>query len=291
MLSALGSTVRLMRPHQWVKNGFVFTGFVFARGWSDIDLVQNVTMTFVAFCALSSAVYIGNDIVDIESDRAHPKKRLRPLAAGLLGVGTARLTAFGLLFLALAVGYTVGTKVVLLMLLYASLNVGYTLGLKHIPILDVFLIATGFMLRILVGTIGVGIAPSQWLLLCGLMFTLFLGFSKRHAELTAIATTGGNGRKVLDQYDRGLLDKLISITAATTVITYGLYAVSPETVATHGTDALIYTVPFVLYGVMHYVFRMHRHAAGEDPAHALLTDPQLIATVLAWLASVVIIIH
>ena len=289
-MSAPLGLLRLMRPHQWIKNGFVLTGLVFSRDWTNLPLVQSVLLATLGFSLLSSSVYVANDIADMESDRAHPKKRSRPLAAGLVSVPVAIVEALVLLGVALAAGYAVAIEVVALMGIYALLNVGYTLGLKHIAILDVFIIAAGFMLRILVGTLGVGIEPSKWLLLCGLMVTLFLGFSKRHAELAVVAAHGKTGRKVLDDYDSGLLDKLISITAATTVITYGLYTVSPETIATHGTDALIYTVPFVLYGVIRYVFQMHRHSGGEDPARSLLTDPHLFFTVIGWLLAVVVIL-
>lgn len=286
-MDTLLQLVRLMRPHQWIKNGFILTGLVFGHAWADGALVQHVLIALAAFSLLSSAIYILNDIVDIEADRAHPTKRARPLPAGLVSVPLAFVAAATLLGLALALGYWVSVEVLVLQLAYVVINVAYSAGLKHVPILDVFMIAAGFMLRILVGTVGVGIAPSKWLLLCGLMATLFLGFAKRYAELAVVEAAGKGGRRVLIEYDRNLLDSLIGITATATVISYGLYTVSPETVRMHDTDALIYTVPFVLYGIMRYLYKLHRHHAGEDPSRELMRDPHLIVTVLVWLGVVI----
>jgi 4-hydroxybenzoate polyprenyltransferase len=278
--------LQLMRPHQWIKNIFILTGLVFGHAWSDSALVQAVLLAIVAFSLLSSAIYIINDLADIESDRAHPRKRLRPIAAGNIQPLTAGIVAAVLMLLALGLGFMVSPEALALLLIYLVMNIGYSLGLKHVAILDVFLIAAGFMLRILVGTLGVGIAPSQWLLLCGMMVTLFLGFAKRRAELAVAAEQGSRTRKVLLHYDEALVDVLMAITGTATIITYALYTVNPATVQIHGTEHLVYTVPFVVYGMARYVFRLHRHRKGEDPARELVTDPHLIATVLAWAAAV-----
>jgi 4-hydroxybenzoate polyprenyltransferase len=279
--------IKLMRPHQWAKNLFVFTGLVFGHAWTDTALVQSVVLAAVAFSLLSSGVYIVNDIVDIESDRQHPKKKHRPLAAGNIAVSLASAWASALVASALVIGYLVSVDVVWLLLVYLLLNAGYSAGLKQVPVLDVFLIASGFMLRILVGTEGVGIPPSQWLLLCGLMITLFLGFTKRRAEMMIADEAGKHARKVLQQYDATLLDSFIAITATSTVIAYSLYTVNAETVRIHGTANLIYTVPFVVYGMFRYILRLHLHRRGEDPAKELITDPHIVATVLAWVIVVV----
>jgi 4-hydroxybenzoate polyprenyltransferase len=175
-------------------------------------------------------------------------------------------------------------------LAYVMLNVAYSMGLKHVVILDVFIIAAGFMLRILAGTLGLGIAPSHWLLLCGLMLTLFLGFAKRLAELNALQDDGGSHRRVLEHYTEPMLDQFIAITAAGTVISYALYTVSAETVALHGTRALMLTVPFVLYGMLRYLWRLHRRDGGEDAARELLTDAHLLIAVSGWLALVLVLL-
>jgi 4-hydroxybenzoate polyprenyltransferase len=283
-MTFLRHLLHMMRPHQWVKNLFIFTGLIFGHAWHDTHLVLLVVLAAIAFSLLSSGVYIMNDIADVESDRAHPRKRNRPLAAGEIAVMAAAMAAVVLIVIAFGIGWYVGPTVTALLFAYLLINGGYSAGLKHVPILDVFLIAAGFMLRILVGTAGVGIAPSQWLLLCGLMVTLFLGFAKRRAELLVAVEQGSRTRKVLVQYDAPLLDVMIAITATSTVITYGLYTVNTETIRIHGTPYLIYTLPFVLYGIMRYIFRLHHHRRGEDPARELFTDPHLIATVLGWAA-------
>ncbi|MEE8482567.1 MAG: decaprenyl-phosphate phosphoribosyltransferase [Acidiferrobacterales bacterium] len=281
--------LKLMRPHQWTKSLFVLTGLVFGHAWGNAALVQSVLWAMVAFSLLSSGVYIVNDIFDIESDRQHPHKKYRPLAAGKVTIGVAASWAAVLITLALGIGYWINSQVFILLLAYVALNAGYSAGLKQIVILDVFIIAAGFMLRILVGTEGVGIPPSQWLLLCGLMITLFLGFTKRRAELM-VSAEGKKSRKVLEQYDLASLDTFIAITATSAVIAYGLYTLSADTIRIHGTSNLIYTLPFVIYGVMRYVFRLHRHQRGEDPAKELMTDPHIIMTMLAWVLAVMYLI-
>ncbi len=279
----LPAALRLMRPHQWVKNGFVFVGLLFGHAWNDPAMLEMAVSAFMAFCLLSSAVYAMNDILDREEDRRHPAKRGRPLASGALGVraaaGVMLACAAGGLWLAL----TRAGNAPWIFLAYLGLNLGYSFGFKHVVILDVFIIAAGFMLRILAGTLGIGIAPSHWLLLCGLMLTLFLGFAKRHAELNALEGEGSGHRPVLEHYTHRLLDQMITVAAAGTVVSYSLYTVSEDTVALHGTADLIYTVPFVLYGMFRYLFLLHRRGGGGDPAQELLRDPHLLAALAGWL--------
>ena len=278
--------IRLLRPHQWLKNGFVFVGLLFGHAWHDPVMVRQALAAFAAFCLLSSAVYVMNDLLDREQDRQHPKKKYRPLAAGTVSVPMA----IALAVLCLLGG---GTLAVLyagaapwIFFAYVAMNIAYSLGLKHIVILDVFIIASGFMLRILAGTLGLGIAPSHWLLLCGLMLTLFLGFAKRLSELNALREEGTGHRRVLEHYTAPMLDQFIGITAAATVISYALYTVSAETAALHGTRQLILTVPFVLYGMLRYLWRLHSQGGGGDAAQELLTDPHLMVAVLGWLVLV-----
>lgn len=281
------AALRLLRPHQWVKNGFVLVGLLFGHAGNDPQRVTAALAAFAAFCLLSSAVYVMNDLRDREEDRRHPAKRGRPLASGALGAAEAVFLmlacAGGGLWLAFA-----HSGAPWIYLAYLGLNVGYSFGLKHVVILDVFLIAAGFMLRLLAGTLGIGIAPSHWLLLCGLMVTLFLGFAKRHAELSTLAGAGagtpGEHRPVLDHYTLPLLDKMITVAAAGTLVSYSLYTVAEDTVALHGTADLIYTVPFVVYGLFRYLFLLHRRGGGGDPAQELLRDPHLAGALAGWLA-------
>jgi 4-hydroxybenzoate polyprenyltransferase len=282
--------LRLMRPHQWVKNAFVFTGLLFGHAWHDAHLVTQVVLAFAAFCLVSSAIYIVNDMVDVEQDRQHPVKRLRPLAAGRVSLASASSLASVLALAGLGLAYAAAPAALVILIAYALMNIAYSLWLKHVVILDVFIIATGFMLRILAGTLGVGIPPSQWLLLCGLMVTLFLGFSKRRAEIIALSEEGGVHRKVLQHYSPVLLDKMIGITAAGLIMSYSLYTMSPETIRTHGTANLIYTVPFVMYGVFRYIYLLHHQSRGGDPSHDLVRDPHLLIVVGAWLFATILLI-
>lgn len=279
--------LRLLRPHQWIKSGFVFVGLLFGHAWGDSVLVCQVVLAAAAFSLAASAIYVVNDLADRERDRAHPEKCHRPLASGAIGTGEAFMLTGLCLAAAVVLALASSQSVLLIVLAYVALNIAYSRGLKHVVLLDVFIIATGFMLRILAGTQGVGIAPSQWLLLCGLMVTLFLGFAKRRAELNALDGQGGSHRAVLDDYDPVLLDKLIGISAAAAIISYSLYTVSAETVAMHGTTRLIYTVPFVVYGMFRYLFLLHRRGGGGDPAAAVLRDPHLLVAVGGWFLTLV----
>jgi 4-hydroxybenzoate polyprenyltransferase len=282
--------LRLMRPHQWIKNGFVFLGPVFGHAWNDPKTVVDALALFAAFCLVSSAVYTMNDIADRDADRLHPTKRLRPLARGDVGLGPASALCAALALAGVALAAWVSLSALVLVGAYIVLNIAYSAGLKHVAILDVFIISAGFMLRILAGTIGLGIPPSKWLLLCGLTLTLFLGFSKRRAELlTMTGTADPNGasshRASLDGYSRTLLDVLITVSVSCSAIGYALYSVDAETVALHGTDKLILTLPFVLYGLFRYLQVMYVKGGGGDPAWDMLHDPHLIATTVGWLGA------
>ena len=282
--------VKLMRPHQWLKNGFVFAGLLFGHAWGDQVKLSQALFAFAAFCMLASAVYIMNDIVDREQDRAHPKKRLRPLAAGTVSLPAAVALMLVCLAAATVLVATGGSQTPWLFAAYFGINIAYSFGLKHVVILDVFLISAGFMLRILVGTLGIGIAPSHWLLLCGLLLTLFLGFAKRRAELEVLDQGSADHRRVLDDYTIELLDCFISIVAAGTLVSYALYTVSAETIALHGTRQLIFTLPFVLYGMLRYLWRLHRRSGGGDPAHELFSDPHLLVVTFGWVGMILAIL-
>ena len=274
--------LRLMRPYQWVKNAFVFTGLLFGHAWHDPNLVAQVVIAFIAFCMVSSTIYIINDIVDLEQDRHHPKKSQRPLASGQVSITAAIILALVLGALGFGLAYGASKIVAIILVAYTLMNVAYSLRLKHVVILDIFIIATGFMLRILAGTLGVGIPPSQWLLLCGMMVTLFLGFTKRRAEIMALAEDKTAHRKVLAHYSPVLLDKMIGITAAGLIMSYSLYTMNPDTIRIHGTSNLIYTVPFVMYGVFRYIYLLHHQSRGGDPSHDLVRDHHLLLVVGAW---------
>lgn len=281
------SVIKLLRPHQYIKNGFVLLGPLFAHQWSTQTLTE-AALAFFAFCCMASAVYILNDIMDIDADREHPIKCNRPLPSGEVSLPLAKLLLLGMVIGSILLSLAVSLWVTLFVSIYFVMNILYSWRLKHVVILDVFIISAGFMLRILSGTVGLGIAPSAWLLLCGLMVTLFLGFSKRRAELLMLENSDGSSnltRKVLDDYSPAVLEQFISVTAACTVLSFGLYTMSPQTIALHGTEDLIYTLPFVIYGIFRYLFLLHNKAKGNDTAKDLLTDWHLLGTVLAWVVT------
>ena len=273
----------LMRPQQWTKNAFVFVGLLFGHAWSDPVMVRDVVVMAVAFSLISSAVYVFNDITDRERDRVHPRKRKRPLAAGSVSVGTASGLAAFLLVFSLALAAWVSTAGFLILIGYAAMNLAYSVKLKNVPILDVFIIAAGFLLRVLAGTAGVGIPPSNWLLLCALMLTLFLGFAKRRAEMMENENNKTEDpRQVLQAYNSTLLDKMIAITAACVLMSYALYTVNSDTMRIHDTENLGYTLPFVIYGVFRYMFLLHRADKGTDPSVDLITDPHILGALAGW---------
>jgi 4-hydroxybenzoate polyprenyltransferase len=283
--------LELARPSQWIKNGFVLVGLLFGHAWSDPDTVTAGLLAFAAFCLMSSAVYAFNDVMDRDADLAHPQKCKRPVASGRVSRRAALAFSVVLSFAGLALAWRVSGVAALLAAAYLVLNAAYSFGLKHVALLDVFLIAAGFMLRILAGTAGIGIEPSRWLLLCGLMVTLFLGFAKRRAELAAVQgrDAAGEGtapvvqRRALATYSLEMLDRMIAVSAAGALIAYALYTVDARTVEVHGTDKLVYTVPFVLYGIYRYLWVLYRLGGGADPSAQLLRDPHLLAASLGWL--------
>lgn len=274
--------LRLMRPHQWVKNAFVFIGVIFGHAWSAPALVAAAVLAAAAFSLASSAIYIVNDYADRERDRLHPKKRHRPLASGEVGVRPALVLAAVLAIASACIAFAAGKAVLAIVALYAAMNLAYSFSLKNVVILDVFLIAAGFILRILAGTLGIGVLPSQWLLVCSLLLTLFLGFTKRRSELLLLTSDLIGHRRALTQYSAALLDTLIGVCACGAIMSYSLYAMSPETARLHGTEELVYTIPFVVYGIFRYLYLLHARQAGTDASRELAHDPHMIGTVLAW---------
>ena len=276
-MPALPALLALMRPHQWLKNGFVFAGLLFSHNWHDTALWQRTGLAFAAFCCISSLIYILNDWRDRASDALHPTKCRRPLASGAVSPGAAALLAATLLLAGLALA--AGNSALLVLLgLYVLLNLAYSWRLKQVPVVDVVIIAAGFMLRLLAGTLAVGIPPSHWLLLTGLFVALFLGFSKRKAESFHEAE---QQRAVMAHYPPALLDTYVAFTMSATLITYGLYATSAPSLALHG-ERLVYTVPIVLFALLRYVYQVHQ-GRGEDVSRDLLRDPWILLSAAAWL--------
>jgi decaprenyl-phosphate phosphoribosyltransferase len=273
----LSSLVILMRPHQWLKNAFVFAGLMFSERWNDGPLALTVLNAFAAFCCFSSLVYILNDWHDRAADGRHPVKRNRPLASGAVSPPAA--LALAAVLLAIGLGLAAGNlKLLVLLGLYLALNLAYSWRLKHVPVVDVAIIASGFMLRLLAGTLAVGIPPSRWMLLAGLFVALFLGFSKRKAESFH---DEADQRAVLEHYPPALLDIFMAVTMTASLMTYGLFAASADAQREHG-DRLFYTVPIVVFALLRYAYQVHR-GRGEDVSRDLLRDPWILVALAAWL--------
>lgn len=286
MLPKLPALVSLLRPRQWVKNVFVCAGVIFGAQLHNPALLKAMLSTFIAFSLMSSSVYVVNDYLDRDSDRKHPTKRHRALASGAVSPAQGFSAAAVCMSLALLAAGFADVRVLILVLAYLIINIAYSLNLKHQAVTDVFCIASGFMLRILAGTWGIHIPPSGWLLLTGMFITLFLGFAKRRAE-RADASSAQSRRPVLDVYSPELLDTFLSITATGTVLSYGLYTLDAKTIELHHTDKLIYTLPFVLFGLFRYLFLLHGHKKGENPSTDVFTDHQIIICALAYVATAV----
>lgn len=282
--------LRLMRPHQWVKNGFVFVGVLFGHAWAAPQALIGAAFAAGGFCLAASAVYIVNDWADRERDRVHPKKRGRPLASGRVTPGAALLLAAALAAGSLAIASLASPIALAIVAGYAAMNLAYSFSLKSIVIVDVFVIAAGFILRILAGTLGIGIAPSQWLLVCSLFLTLFLGFTKRRSELLSVGDDFLIHRKALLHYNPALLDKIIGISAGAALMSYSLYTMAPQTARAHGTENLIYTIPLVAYGMFRYLYLLHAKHAGADTSRELVADRHLLATVVLWAAATAFLI-
>ncbi|MEW6687882.1 MAG: UbiA prenyltransferase family protein [Pseudomonadota bacterium] len=279
------AAAELLRPRQWVKNAFVLVGLVFGHAWRDPALAAAALGATAAFCLASGAVYAFNDACDAAQDRDHPDKRTRPVARGALSaraaLGIAALAALA----ALALGAWSGWRVAAILGAYLGMNVAYTLALKRVPVLDVVVIAAGFMLRLLAGTSGIGIEPSGWLLACGFLLTLFLGFAKRRAEIERLAAGAGLHRRVLAAYSGAFLDKAILASALAMIAAYASYTLAEETVRLHG-GGLALTLPWVLLGTLRYLYRLKFRGGGGDPAEELLRDPWLALAVGGWVATV-----
>jgi 4-hydroxybenzoate polyprenyltransferase len=278
--------LELARPFHWVKNAFVLAGVIFGHAWDDRPTLAAALIATLAFCLASSATYAFNDCLDVEQDRDHPDKRDRPVARGAVSEREAYALSAILALAALALASQAGAVAAAIVAVYLVLNVGYTLGLKRVPVVDVFVIASGFMLRLLAGTSGIEVEPSQWLLACGFLLTLFLGFAKRRAELARLAEEAAQHRAVLEAYTTGFLDKAILVCATGMIVSYALYTVSPDTAALHGTPRLILTLPWVLLGTFRYLFRLHFRGGGGDPAEEVLRDPILAFAGVAWIGTV-----
>jgi len=279
-----------MRPRQWTKNLVVFAALIFAKKLTEPALLGRAAIAFALFCAVSGAVYIINDLFDIDRDRRHPLKAMRPIASRALGTVPALTAAALLLCGSLMAGFVLSPPFGAAVLIYAVLNGVYSLWLKEVVILDVMIIASGFVVRAVAGGLVIDVTVSTWLILCTLLLSLFLAFCKRRQELETL-TRAHEHREILREYSIEFIDQMINVVTASTVVAYIFYTLSPEVEQKLHTRHLYLTVPFVLYGVFRYLYLVHRKGEGGNPAQALLTDRPLLVCVLLWAVTAVLLIY
>jgi 4-hydroxybenzoate polyprenyltransferase len=292
MSLSLKPYITLLRPAQWTKNVFLFAPLVFSKHLFDIEYVRAAGLAFIAFSLVSSSVYILNDVADRVADRAHPIKKNRPVASGAISIGRALLLLVIVALCATVFAIELNVKFMFTAGIYFVLNIAYSFGLKRVILVDVFVIAAGFMLRVLAGAFAISVVVSPWLILCTLFVSVFLAISKRRGEL--LLSSGPESyvvRPVLRDYDLPLMDQLMTIAAAGMAISYALYTVAERTVAIFGTENLIFTTVFVLFGIFRYIFLVRKKMTDDNPAHLLITDSAMVFNIFAWFLSCVVIIY
>jgi 4-hydroxybenzoate polyprenyltransferase len=282
---------RSLRPGQWTKNLIVFAGLIFGLELFNAGAVARSLVAFAVFCALSGAVYVVNDIMDREADRRHPLKARRPIASGALSPALAGGVACVLATVAIIAAFGLGTGFGAVALAYLLLQSGYSGPLKHIVILDVLTIAIGFVLRAVAGAVAINAPISHWLIVDTMLLALFLALSKRRHELVMLADGATGHRPILGEYSPYLLDQMVSVVTASTLVGYIFYCISPETIQKFGTDMLGLTIPFPLYGIFRYLYLVHRREGGGSPSEMLLNDRPLLVCVALWVLAVVVIVY
>ena len=260
-----------MRPTQWVKNGFVFAALIFSRNLLDWERASRVTLAALAFCLIASAAYLLNDVLDAPEDRQHPTKRLRPVASGRLGVRTAIGVAGVLALVALTTAWLLDRQFFLVGVTYAAVNILYSLYLKRVLLLDVFVVAAGFVLRVLGGGLVIHVEISAWLIVCTTLLALFLALTKRRHELVLLGENASNHRPTLAHYSPYFLDQLIGIVTASTVMSYSLYTLSGDVLRKFPGKRLELTIPFVLFGIFRYLYLVHRASGGASTCRPDIT--------------------
>lgn len=280
--------VEALRPRQWTKNVLLYVGLVFALRLGDWRSLAEATWAFAVFCAIASAGYLFNDLADLEQDRQHPRKRFRPIAAGRVAPAHATVLGVGLLAGGLLGAFALNVRFGLLTLGYVLLNIAYNAGLKHIVLIDVFSLATFFVIRAVAGAVAIDVPISPWLYLCTILAALFIGLAKRRHELLLLGDSASSHRQILREYTAQMLEQLITIVTASLVMAYSLYTFSAENLPRD--HSMMVTIPIVIFGIFRYLYLVHRRDGGGSPEEMLLTDRPLLATVcLLALASVVVL--
>jgi 4-hydroxybenzoate polyprenyltransferase len=280
-----------LRPHQWTKNLVLFAALALSKHLFEADPLLRCLLAFGVFCGLSGTVYLLNDVADLERDRLHPQKRLRPVASGALAPGTATSVAVLLGTVCLGLSLVLGGAFAAWAASYLALNLLYSVRLKEVVIVDVLSISVGFVVRAVAGAVAIAVQFSDWLLVCTILLALFLALAKRRHEIVSLSESATEHRKILAEYSPYLLDQMISVVTASCLTAYAFYTLSPDTVRKYETDRLSWTIPFVLYGIFRYLYLVHRKEQGGSPTDILLTDRPLLAAVFLWAAAIVVIVY
>lgn len=279
--------IQSLRPHQWIKSVFVLAPLVFSEHLLDGRYLLRSGVAFVLFCFMSSAVYLLNDIRDVESDRRHPDKRNRPVASGQLGLAAAATASIAITLLVLPPAFLLSVPFGCVLLAYGLMNVAYSLYLKHIVILDVMIVASGYLFRAIAGALVISVEISSWLILCTVLLALFMGFVKRRQELILLEAGAAGHRRILDEYTPRFLDQMIAVVTAGALVSYALYTMSPDVVLKLGTPHLNLTIPFVIYGLLRYLYLVYARNEGGNPSSTILGDPSLLINGGLWFLAVI----
>jgi len=287
----IGYVFESMRPQQWLKNLFIFAPLIFSQNITDPVLLKKTLLAFAIFCLLSGSIYILNDLKDMEEDKLHPIKSKRPIASDKLRRSYALIAFAGFSVVSFLLCLLLNMNFFYIAFFYYILQIAYSFRLKHVVILDVFIVAAGFFIRVIAGGLAIEVYISPWLLICTALLALFLAMSKRRHEIILLDKDAENHRPILREYSPYLLDQMIAVVTASTVIAYCLYTISEETITKFGTNRLIFTVPFVLYGIFRYLYLIHQKSQGGTPEVLILKDKPLLLDIFLWIVCASIIIY
>ncbi|MCD4655438.1 decaprenyl-phosphate phosphoribosyltransferase [bacterium] len=290
-MKLLAALIETMRPKQWIKNLLVYAGALFSLKFFDPSSLFRATAAFFLFCMISGCVYIMNDLFDYKRDLVHPEKRNRPIPSGRLPRSVALTALIVIFILSFGISFWLSFKFGLVALIYFVMNIAYSLKLKHLVIIDVMIIALGFVFRAVAGSVVINVEFSHWLLICTLLLALFLAICKRRHELNLIKGNAGEHRAVLEFYTPALVEQMTSVVTASALVSYALYTISPEVTTKLGTDKLIYTFPFVLFAIFRYLYLVMTQNQGGSPEKVFLQDKAMIIDLLLWIITVVTILY
>lgn len=283
--------VKSMRPAQWTKNLAVFAALIFAQKFFSLPLLLRAAGAFLTFCVISGALYILNDLHDREEDRAHPKKSQRPIAKGEIRPSEALILFLVLAAAGLTAAFFLERGFFVAVLVYFLLQIAYTFKLKQVVIVDIFVIAAGFVIRVVAGGLVIAVPISSWLIICTMLLALLLSMGKRRHELVLLEEKAVEHRPILREYSAYLLDQMIAVVTASTLIAYCLYTISPETVAKFGTSNLVWTAPFVLYGIFRYLYLVHLKGKGGSPEEIIIQDKPMLLNIVLWIGAVILVLY